>query len=101
MGVVVDVDPGILRRFASVTRDASEALRSIDVVGAYWSAQSALPSTALPGLCTEASGVSGSALRGMSQRMDALAGSARGSAEDYRVTENEFAAQLRAMSSVE
>ncbi|SNS95532.1 hypothetical protein SAMN05421642_107159 [Rhodococcoides kyotonense] len=81
-------------------RDVGDALRSIDVVGAYWSAQSALPGTDLPGLCSEASQCTGSAVHGMSQRMDAVAQSARGSAEDYRVTEDEFAARLRAMSGV-
>lgn len=101
MGVVMEVDPEILRRFASAAQDASDTLGSIDVFGPFWSAQNALPGSDLQILCAEGERISSTALHGMSQRMDTVARSARGASEDYRVADDEFAVQLRSMNSRE
>lgn len=97
IGKHMEVDPAILSGFAEFVQDASGILEGEDAIEPFSSARDCLPGTELQQLCDEASGFLSAGLLGMSQRLNTIAEAARGAADDYRVAEADFTAQLRAM----
>lgn len=93
----VEIDPAVLIRFANAAQGVSETLATLDVLGPFWTAHGALPGTEMSILAVDASRLTSAVLTGMADRMKVIAQSARGASEDYRVTEEDFAAELRAM----
>ncbi|WP_125458665.1 hypothetical protein [Rhodococcus sp. 1168] len=93
------VDTEILRMFAAYLSSASAALESQNVLAPFAEVECALPGTGFQATVAAASGVTATAVLGLSGRMEAVARVARGVAGTYDTTEVDFVSKLQSMDT--
>ncbi|MGC0362149.1 hypothetical protein ABH922_000133 [Rhodococcus sp. 27YEA15] len=95
--MTLQVDPEMLRAFAQTVESAAGGLENTDVTTAFSVVEDALPGTDLRASVELGCGAAILALENMCERLRVVADIADGVADDYRITEDDFAMKLRMM----
>lgn len=95
--MTLKVDPEALRAFAASVTAAAEAMTEWNIGEPFEGSQSALPGTDFGDLCIRGNVATAFALSNLHSRLLEIADLADGSANDYEITEADFAAALSAM----
>lgn len=91
------VDPGALRKFAETASSAGDSLANVDVSSPFADSQGAMPGTEFAAVGTEGYEVVAGVLKNICIRLSSISDIARGSANNYEVSESDFTSMLDAM----
>ncbi|QCQ90442.1 hypothetical protein [Rhodococcus sp. SGAir0479] len=93
------VDPAALRAFAELSASTSDALAAVDVSSPFVDSQGAVVGTEFSKLGPDGYAAVAEVLQNICLRLTAMAQIARGSAENYDVTDTDFGSLLDTMDA--
>lgn len=93
------VDPATLRKFAEISASTSDALAAADVSSPFVDSQGAVEGTDFSKLGPDGYAAVAEVLKNICLRLTAMSQIARGSAENYDVSDTDFGSQLDSMDA--